>query len=75
MRYTAGMDDRFDIDVAVESVSDPETWSRMERDLEARVGFPLDLIPLDRIRAEFCRCILARGRILSDRQQRHDPTN
>jgi predicted nucleotidyltransferase len=65
--------DRFtevsDIDIAVEGINDPETWSRMEREVESIVTFPLDLVPLDRIRTEFRSQILESGEVVYEREQ------
>lgn len=58
-----------DIDIAVEGIHDQQLWSDMERDLEKMLTFPLDLVPLDRIRPEFRDQILARGKVVYERPQ------
>ena len=63
--------DRFteisDIDIAVEGVTDPETWSRLETDVLAVVSFPLHLIPFERVIPIHQQDILSRGRVAYER--------
>lgn len=59
-----------DIDVAVEGITDPEVWSRMEREVERMVTIPLDLVPFDRIHPEHQNQIRARGKIVYERSER-----
>lgn len=56
-----------DIDIAVEGIKDPETWSRMERELADMVSFPLDLVPFEKLRREHQDSILLRGRVVYER--------
>jgi len=56
-----------DIDIAVEGIEDMSAWSRMEAEVEALVTFPLDLVPLDRIRAQHREDILRAGRVVYER--------
>jgi predicted nucleotidyltransferase len=63
--------DRFtensDIDIAVEGISSPGTWSRMEREVEGITTMPLDLVPFDRIHREHQNQILSRGKVVYER--------
>ncbi len=56
-----------DIDIAVEGIDDVAAWSRMEAEVEALVTFPLDLVPLDRIRPQHREDILRTGRVVYER--------
>ena len=64
--------DRFtemsDIDIAVEGVTDPETWSKMERELLDCVSFSLDLVPFEKLRTEHKSDILKRGIVVYERE-------
>lgn len=53
-----------DIDIAVEGITDPETWSRLETDVLAVVSFPLHLIPFEQVIPVHQQDILARGRVV-----------
>ena len=53
-----------DIDIAVEGVTDPETWSRLETDVLAVVSFPLHLIPFEQVIPIHQQDILSRGRVV-----------
>ena len=56
-----------DIDIAVEGITDPETWSKLEQDLETIVTFPLDLVRFERIHAERRKQILSRGKVVYEK--------
>ena len=53
-----------DIDIAVEGVTDPETWNRLETDVLAVVSFPLHLIPFEQVIPIHQQDILSRGRVV-----------
>ena len=57
-----------DIDIAVEGIDDMETWSKMERDLETALSFPLDLVRFDRLHPEHQKQILMRGEVVYERE-------
>ena len=56
-----------DIDIAVEGVTDPATWSQLERDVLAIVSFPLHLIPFEHVIPVHQQDILSRGRVVYER--------
>jgi len=56
-----------DIDIAVEGITDPETWSHLERDVLAIVSFPLHLIPFGQVIPVHQQDILSRGRVIYER--------
>lgn len=58
-----------DIDIAVEGIDDQETWSRLEREVERIVSFPLDLLPFGLLRPEYRREILQRGKVVYEQQR------
>jgi len=53
-----------DIDIAIEGVDDMQTLSRIERELEAMVSFPLHLERFDRLHPEHQKQILMRGKVV-----------
>lgn len=59
-----------DIDVAVEGISDPDVWSRMERDVERMATIPLDLVRFEHIHPEHQKQILRRGKVVYERTKR-----
>ena len=56
-----------DIDIAVQGITDVETWAALERDALGIATLPLDLVPLDSIHPEHCTQILRRGKIVYER--------
>lgn len=56
-----------DIDIAVEGVTDPETYFRMLEEAEELTRFPLDLVQLERIEPEYRELILQKGRVVYER--------
>ena len=56
-----------DIDIAMEGVTDPETWSRLETDVLAIVSFPLHLIPFEQVIPPHQQDILSRGKVVYER--------
>jgi predicted nucleotidyltransferase len=59
--------ERSDIDLAVEGISDAETFFRLYGDADRMTRFPLDLVALERVEPEFADLIRAKGRILYER--------
>ena len=56
-----------DIDIAVEGITDPETWSHLETDVLAIVSFPLHLIPFEQVIPVHQQDILSRGNVIYER--------
>jgi predicted nucleotidyltransferase len=60
--------DRFtelsDVDVCVEGISSPQTWSRLERDLLDVVRLPLDLVRWETLMEPHRESIVARGKVV-----------
>lgn len=56
-----------DIDIAVEGVTDPETFSRILGRAHELTRFPVDIVQLERVEPEFRESIEANGRVVYER--------
>ncbi len=56
-----------DIDIAVEGITDAESFFTMLMDAEALTRFRVDLVQLEKIEPEFRRQILALGKVVYER--------
>ena len=57
-----------DIDIGLESLSDPCAIFAVLKNAEPMTDFPLDIVELDRIAPEFADIIRMKGRIIYERQ-------
>jgi predicted nucleotidyltransferase len=60
-----------DIDIAVEGIREMERWSEMETWALKQTGFPLDLVPLEKVHPEHRARILEKGSLVYDREADH----
>lgn len=58
-----------DIDIAVEGVTEIETWLQLEKDLFEMTSYPLDLIRWENLWPEHKERILQRGVVVFERDQ------
>lgn len=56
-----------DIDIAVEGITTPEDWVRLERIVWDGTDFAVDLVQLERVEPEYAEIIRTRGVIVHER--------
>lgn len=56
-----------DIDIAVEGITDAETFFALVAHAEDMTEFPVDIVQLERIEPEFRELLLKKGRIVYER--------
>jgi predicted nucleotidyltransferase len=60
-------DENSDIDLAVEGITDAETYFKVLGDAMKLTSFPLDIIQIEKIEAEFAETIRLSGKIVYER--------
>lgn len=61
-------DERSDIDIGVEGVTDAEAWFRLLGDAMQITSFPLDIVQMEKIEPEFREIIEMKGRVIYERK-------
>jgi len=56
-----------DIDIAVEGITDAESFFSLLGDAEKMTEFPVDIVQLERIEPEFRELLMQKGRIVYER--------
>ncbi len=57
-----------DIDIAVEGITEAETFFRLLGDAMAMTSFPLHIVQIEKIEPEYAESILERGKVVYERQ-------
>lgn len=59
--------DYSDIDIAVEGLTDPESYFRLLQEVEDITSFPVDIVQLEKIEPEYKCLILKKGVVVYER--------
>jgi predicted nucleotidyltransferase len=60
-------DENSDIDLAVEGITDPETFFSLLGDAMKLTSFPLDIVQIEKIEIEFANAIRQSGKVIYER--------
>lgn len=63
----ADFDGRSDIDIAIEGVTDAESFFRLLGEAMDMTGFPLDIVQMEKIEPEFADIIRLKGKVVYER--------